>query len=253
MEQRSITKYGYIPDFGDFRDLPYVPPTELKVPKSADVFNPKNPILDQGQLGCCTGNGGARILRQEILKQGLTDFAPARLQIYYDERVIEGTVKTDSGAQIRDCLKVLANSGAADEKLWPYVITKFKKKPTKAVYTSALKNKAIQYFRVDNTKIVDLKACLTEGYPIIIGFSVYSEFEDEDAAKTGIVPMPTKSSKLVGGHCVVLEGFDDTKSVWILTNSWGENWGNKGRFTLPYAYLTNTNLATDFWTIRQAS
>ena len=28
------------------------------------------------------------------------------------------------------------------------------------------------------------------------------------------------------------------------------NWGRKGYFTMPYDYISNTNLADDMWTIR---
>ena len=54
----------------------------------------------------------------------------------------------------------------------------------------------------------------------------------------------------VGGHAVMAVGYDDAKQWFIVRNSWGGGWGIKGYFTLPYAYLTDENLASDFWTIR---
>lgn len=32
-------------------------------------------------------------------------------------------------------------------------------------------------------------------------------------------------------------------------NSWGEGWGDKGYFYMPYAWITQENLAHDFWAI----
>jgi C1A family cysteine protease len=68
-------------------------------------------------------------------------------------------------------------------------------------------------------------------------------------AQTGIMPMPQQSEKLMGGHAVLCVGYDDAKKVFIIRNSWGDQWGDKGYFYMPYSYATNTDLATDFWTI----
>jgi C1A family cysteine protease len=69
-------------------------------------------------------------------------------------------------------------------------------------------------------------------------------------AKSGIMPMPAASEQVVGGHAVVAAGFDDSKQAILVRNSWGSAWGKSGYFWMPYAYISNTNLADDFWTIR---
>jgi C1A family cysteine protease len=69
-------------------------------------------------------------------------------------------------------------------------------------------------------------------------------------AQTGIVPMPSPQEQLLGGHCVVAVGYDDAQQRFIVRNSWGEGWGKNGYCTMPYAYLTDTDLSSDFWTIR---
>ncbi len=98
-----------------------------------------------------------------------------------------------------------------------------------------------------------LKGCLASGYPIVFGFTVYESFESDAVAKTGQVPLPKPSEKVLGGHAVLAVGYDETQQRFIVRNSWGKNWGLQGYFTMPYSYLTDNNLADDFWTIRVVS
>jgi len=209
------------------------------------------PVVDQGELGSCTANAIAVALQFDQMKQKLADvFLPSRLFIYYNERVMEGTVNEDAGAMIRDGIKSVSKEGAPHEKLWPYVIAKFKTKPTAAAYKDALKHRAVLYQRLTQT-IDQLKGCLAAGYPFVFGFSVYESFETQAVAKTGKVPMPKPKEKLLGGHAVLAVGYDDSLKRFEVQNSWGTGWGDKGYFTIPYDYLTDANLADDFWTIKQ--
>ncbi len=100
---------------------------------------------------------------------------------------------------------------------------------------------------------MQMKGCLASGYPFVFGFTVYESFESEDVAKTGVVPMPAHTEKVLGGHAVTAVGYDDAQQRFIVRNSWGTDWGMKGYFTMPYAYLTDSNLADDFWTVRLIS
>ena len=62
--------------------------------------------------------------------------------------------------------------------------------------------------------------------------------------------MPASGEAVIGGHAVMGVGYDDSQQWFIVRNSWGTTWGLNGYFTLPYAYVTDPNLADDFWTIR---
>jgi C1A family cysteine protease len=84
----------------------------------------------------------------------------------------------------------------------------------------------------------------------VFGFTVYASFEGNEVANSGIVPMPAPGEKVVGGHAVAAVGYDDNKQMFIVRNSWGPDWGLAGYFMIPFAYLTDSNLADDFWTIR---
>ncbi len=116
-------------------------------------------------------------------------------------------------------------------------------------YRDALKYKVVKYARVAQG-LNQVKGCLASGYPFVFGFTVYESFESQEVAQTGIVPMPDWNERAMGGHCVVAVGYEDTQQSFIIRNSWGRNWGMNGYYTMPYAYLSNPNMADDFWTIQ---
>jgi C1A family cysteine protease len=248
----KIARYGWIPDLPDQRDHLFAAPPAVHaaLPSAVDLTPNCPAVYDQGQLGSCTANGIAAAIEFDQMKQALADiFTPSRLFIYYNERVIEGTVGTDSGAQIRDGIKSISQKGACHEDLWPYDITQFTTQPPDAAYADALKHVAVAYQRVAQD-LTQMKGCLADGYPFVFGFSVYHSFESQEVAQSGHAPMPAASEQLLGGHCVAAVGYDDANQWVKCRNSWGTGWGMQGYFTLPYAYLTQSNLSSDFWTIR---
>jgi C1A family cysteine protease len=220
------------------------------LPSSADLRPHCPPVYDQGQLGSCTANAIAGALQFDEIKEHKNGLStPSRLFIYYNERVIEGTVTSDSGAQLRDGVKTVAKQGICPEKVWPYDISKFAVKPPTLAYKDAAKDKATNYLRLSQAAN-QLKGCLASGYPFVFGFTVYESFESADVSKTGIVPMPSPNEAVLGGHAVCAVGYDDAQQRFIVRNSWGTEWGMKGYCTMPYTYLLDPNLASDFWTIR---
>jgi C1A family cysteine protease len=248
---RKIRHYGWIPDQPDQRDHLYaVPPQYLTaLPARADLRAKCPPVYDQGQLGSCTANAIGGALEFDRMQQKLPDFVPSRLFIYYNERVIEGTVRSDSGAQIRDGIKSVASQGACPEPDWPYVISKFAVKPPATAYKDAALDRAVSYLSIVQD-LNQMKGCLASGFPFVFGFTVYESFETAVVAKTGHAPMPGWAERPVGGHAVMAVGYDDSSGWFIARNSWGTAWGMKGYFTLPYAYLIQPGLSSDFWTVR---
>jgi C1A family cysteine protease len=134
--------------------------------------------------------------------------------------------------------------------MWPYDITQFATQPTAECYQAALQHKAILYQRVVRD-LTQMKGCLADGYPFVFGFTVYESFESQQVAQDGHAPLPQAGEQVLGGHAVLAVGYDDSNQWFIVRNSWGTGWGMQGYFTLPYAYLTNRSLSSDFWTLRQ--
>jgi len=257
-------RYGWMPDLPDHRDRQFTAPL-LKLgplPAKVDLRKQCPAVYNQGQIGSCTANAIAGAIEFDRLKQQLPDFIPSRLFIYYNERSMENTVATDSGAQIRDGVKSVSHLGVCPESEWPYIATpanpttniwppgaKPEEKPTPNCYADALQHKAVTYESVSRD-LTQFRGCLAAGYPFVLGFTVYSAFESPQVAQTGILNLPASSEQVVGGHAVMAVGYDDTAQRFIIRNSWGATWGMKGYFTMPYAYLLSDKLSSDFWTIR---
>lgn len=207
-------------------------------------------VWDQSTLGACTAHGSGAAYSFDLAKQGSEqNFTPSRLFIYYSARLIENTVGSDSGATIADVVKGVNKYGCPPETDWAYDISQYTAKPPQQAYTDGAERQSVKYARVPQT-VVDMQACLTAGWPVVVGFTVYESFESVTVASTGVVPMPSPNESTLGGHCVLLVGYQPD-GTWILRNSWGADWGQQGYFTMPQQYLTNPNLASDFWFVSQ--
>src|SRR2546423_2318535 len=249
--KRHVSTFGWIPDLPDHRDLVFSAPRAiLRKPLSkVDLTTKCPPVYDQGELGSCTANAIGGAIEFDQMKEQLPQvFVPSRLFIYYNERVIEGTVNSDSGAMLRDGIKTVAKQGACPEPMWPYLINKFKTKPSAACYTEAAKHTAVSYQRLIQS-LSQMQGCLASGYPFVFGFTVYESFETDTVARTGHAPLPASGEYVLGGHAVCAVGYNTTRRWFICRNSWGTTWGMRGYFTIPFAYLTDADLSADFWTI----
>jgi C1A family cysteine protease len=254
MDTPKKHSYNWIPDIPDKRDLLYqaakIP--KISMPKSVDLRPNCSKVEDQGDLGSCTANASVAALEylENVNKKDIYEDL-SRLFVYYCTRKLQNTIKYDSGASLRTTIKALVKYGACPEDVYPYDIMKFKTKPPEQCFYVANDHKVMQYMRLSTLR--DMKICLASGYPFVFGFSVYESFESDDVANTGIAQLPTKNDSLLGGHAVLGVGYDDVTQRFLIRNSWGEDWGNNGYFTLPYDYLADRDLSDDFWVIKLAS
>lgn len=225
MAKKKVTrKYGYIPDMPDIRDQKFgvaAPLLAGQLPSSVNSA-PKFPDTpwDQKQEGSCTAHMACGMLQFDRAKQQLPTIMPSRQMQYYNARRLEGTTKQDAGATIRDAVKALAKFGVAPELLWPYLPSNMTKKPTAKCYKEALNHMAQTYHRVSQNRSV-IQSVLAAGYVVGIGISVYESFESQAVADTGDVPMPGPGEQLLGGHAVIICGYDNATGKYTLRNSWG--------------------------------
>lgn len=253
---RKTQRYGWLPDLPDNRDKVWTPGRRAlkKLPSKVDLrtsgFEPS--VYDQDYLGSCTANAIAGAFEFEQRRQGLTDYMPCRLFIYYEERRYINSLQYDSGAFIRDGLKVVNKLGSPHENLWAYDISRFASQPPQPAYEDGLNHQALGYSTVDNRIQVPVKTALAMGIPVIFGFTVYSWFENPDAHG---VCTPIAGQAVLGGHAVELVGYErmaGSGKIWgIVRNSWGSSWGDNGYCYIPLGWICNYDNADDFWVINQ--
>jgi C1A family cysteine protease len=212
----------------------------LNLPESVDLRSKCPPVYDQGNLGSCTAC--SVVAAHQFLNK---NHYGSRLFLYYNTRLLDKTIKFDAGSTLTQTINAGKKFGICPETNWRYIPTKFRNRPTSSSYSTGRKNMIFEAEPIMPT-ISQLKACLAEGYPFVCGILVYSSFLSGEVKKTGRVPMPKPGDEILGGHAIVCVGYN--QEGWIMRNSWGPKWGDRGHFYLPFSYLID-EMAADFWKI----
>lgn len=210
------------------------------LPPSYSLRASMPPIYDQGELGSCVANATCALLSYANRTARRVHFTGSRLFMYFVARGLDAITDgepaqlvTDVGLYMDSGLVSVRQYGILDEASYPYNINNFAYVPPSATYVRAARNKNITYGSVPKT-LVDLKTRLAAGFPIMFGVLVYENFFDND---NGDIPMP--EGEVLGGHALVLVGYNDSTSKFTFRNSWGTGWGDGGYGTIPYDYLTS--------------
>ncbi len=268
---KKAFKLGYLPDIPDARD--YTKETEkvklllkkpINVPTKTDLRPYCPPIYDQRQIGSCTANAASGLLGYYLKRALGKDTITSRMFIYKCTRDLM-QAKGDSGAFIRTTMGSLALFGAPPEKYWDYAEKALDTAPPAFCYAYAQNYQALTYFRLDEKSVgipkmekgdalSGIKESLAQGLPVMFGFTV---FESIKTATDGKIPYPARGDAQLGGHAVLCVGYDDemtigkSKGAFLIRNSWGETWGEKGYGWLPYDYLL-AGMAQDWWCLVKA-
>ena len=251
---RRIARYGWVPDRPDRRDLRFQG-TAAAVEVTPDWSAGMPAAFNQGRIGSCTGNmfaAQAYFLRLKANPVDKERWIPSRLFAYYVARMREGTTRADAGAMIRDVLAGAITEGICPEPLWPYSELCVTLEPSPEAFERAQFCEVLDYRRVDNTNVDELFAALQAG-PLCAGFTLYDSFESTDVTRTGVVPMPDGNEGIVGGHALWLCRGDRRRGLVKFRNSWGPGWGARGYGWFPLEYVTDGDLAADFWAVNQVS
>jgi C1A family cysteine protease len=248
---RQNARLGWRRDLPDQRDHKYRLPPEIAtaIPSSANLRGLCPPVYDQGNWGSCVANAVAGAIEVAHAREGLTPpWTPSRMFIYRHARVLEGDVTVDAGCEIRDGIKTVATKGAPKEDDWPYIDANFEIDPPAAIWGEAMHHPVTRYESIAMSLGL-MRGRLASGLPFVFGISVYDSFMSAEVARTGVILIPAPDENLVGGHALLAVGYDDQSARFLFRNSWGSGWGQEGYGTIPYGYLTDPNLAADFWAI----
>ncbi|UJR12702.1 hypothetical protein I4U23_016876 [Adineta vaga] len=227
--------------------------TSDQLPPKTDLRNFMTPVENQSQIGSCSSNCLAGAYEYLTKKESGNDIDVSRLFIYYNGRVKEHNdcAVTDSGCTMTCAIEALEESGVCLESIWPYDIANVNTRPPDNAYQTAKPHKITQALQM-NIDLNEMKSCLAQGFPFAFGLKLFTSFDK--AANTGIVPMPNNSDlnrQSDGCHALLTVGYSDQSQAFIVRNSWGEEWGDKGYCYIPYDYVANTDYCFDVWTIRK--
>jgi len=234
-------------DIHDDRDYRFT--TALTtVPASADL-RPRCPaIYNQLTLQSCSSHAISSALQMLATAGGKAIEAPSRLFLYYNSRLLANEANVDGGASIRNAMKATAKPGVCPEALWPYDPANVNAEPVRSAY-EGIETRALEYFRIEQD-LFKIKACIAEGFPFVLGISMFQS-TIETAQTTGHVQLPQPNETPLGGHAVLGVAYDDATQTLVALNSLGDGFGAHGFLLIPYAFLTDNNLAYDFWMIRE--
>jgi C1A family cysteine protease len=203
-------------------------------------------VNDQGDRGSCTAQAATGTAEFLLQKQTGREVDTSPLFLYSCELQADGSFPQDAGSTIRQSVKQLAKCGVCLEATWPYS-ERLCKTPSAEAYVEALTMQATEYARVTQSE-GSIKRTLAAGFCINVGIQIYESFESDEVSKTGIVTMPESGEQLLGGHALLIVGYKD--NYYIIRNSWGDSWGDKGYCYIPEAYIHNSSLTSDLWVVK---
>ena len=241
-----IRKFGAKRDVHDGRDYRLRFSPAQQVTDAVDLREFGGPIKDQGEEGSCTGHAFSSAREWVARKYEKASPILSPQCLYVEELIAEGTFPRDEGAQPRTGCKVLTSLGCCEASFWPYVAGQIVK-PTPEQAANALKWKTGAYHRLSS--LMDVLCCLADPtpWPVPVAFQVYEIFMTQQVADTGIMPIPKPGEICQGGHEVLCLGYDRKKQLALIQNSWGDGWGQKGYFWMPFAVLASPD--TDLWMV----
>jgi C1A family cysteine protease len=202
-----------------------------------------SPVEEQRQLGSCTAQAvvGAYEL---LLNMHYPDHAVdlSRLFLYYNARMISGDIEEDIGAYVSTAIEAVKTYGLCKEELWPYDADRFKVKPNWRCYHDARKRTVSNVQEItSHDQIIHM---LDQKHPVVVGVAVYSGFDRVENNAT-ILSMPQRSEEPIGSHAMCIVGYDNEQELFLLRNSFGDDWAEGGYFWVPYAY-SDENFS-DMW------
>ena len=244
--------FGWIPDTHDPRDYKYkdIKPTIDVLPDNVDLRKYCSKVEDQGAIGSCVAQalvGNMEMLQNPEADPNFKYWEVSRMFIYYNARKLEGTEKFDKGCMIRDAVKSMVDKGCSSERRCKYIEEYFDVKPSCWAYAEAKKHKISSYYSLTSTQ--EFMDCLASGFPFVFGIPVFTSFFSDVVKTTGVVQMPVAGDRIVGGHAILAVGYNMAEKRFLCRNSWGEAWGQKGYFTIPFDYVNQGG--DDFWTVRK--
>lgn len=240
-------------------------------PSQFDLLKYQTPVKNQGKRGTCVAFASAAQVETLVkIKSGNT-VDLSEQYIYWASKVASKVAPNQEGSDPLSMLKSISVFGIVSEFAWPYESTPWYMDPTHPdcvmaaktnennVPTQCLTNGMATTKTLSAPKLYlgqaynipsaaeAIMGYLLKGVPVQVGMDVYAQAWSYGQASAlnyqlGRVTMPQPEDKLIGGHAVLIVGYDKVNQVFLFKNSWGtDRWASKARFpgfgTVPFEYV----------------
>ncbi|MBQ5888012.1 MAG: C1 family peptidase [Bacteroidaceae bacterium] len=211
-------------------------PKQDRLPYNVDLRKQFTPVKNQGELSSCSAFAIVGIYEYILKKNCQKDTRLSELFSYYNARERQGS--DDKATSLYDNIMGIGEKGICLEEKFPYT-TDIDKEPGAEAYDDAQTRKINKALNVERD-VEHIKSAVSEGYPVAISLCLYDSFS---SAPAGFVPHPSTEeveSGEKGYHAMIVCGYSDKDKVFIVRNSWGDSFGDKGYCYIPYSYIGNT-------------
>lgn len=221
------------------------------VPASIDLRKEFTAVKDQGAMGACSAFALVGIFEHILKKNNKTDIDLSEQFVYYNARKKDGASHVDSGSSLYDIVQTLKTDGVCLERLFQYNPDNLSMEPPAEAIEDALSRKIVAAKNVKKN-LQDIKSAVSEGYPVAISLKIYNSFNPRE----GFIRTPSESDILnekSGNHAMVICGYSDAARIFVVRNSWGRKFGDKGYCYIPYGYIEDGRLLNEACIITEIS
>ena len=207
--------------------------------KSVSLKDHFTKVKDQGKIGACTVFAISSIFEYNLKRYTGEEIDLSESFVYYNVRHLDGKELEDTGSSYQAVIASVGTQGICKESLHPYT-SLLSNAPSDEAYLDGETRRITKAQNV-NIKADDIKSAIQEGYPVAISLKIFDSFN----TTTGFVKRPTKSeieSADFGYHAMVIVGYSDDTKFFVVRNSWGEDFGDKGYCYIPYSYICDPEL-----------
>jgi len=227
-----------------------------QLPASVDLRDELTDIQNQGSLGACSTFASVAAM-EYLMKKNQQESDLSETFVFYNARKADGTENENTGTTIYDAITAMHDHGICLESLHPYNADGYATAPTDEAFEDGLKRRVVTAknlrFTDDINHNVNLvKSAVADGFPVVFALNIYDSFDASFDTTRGFIKRPTdeevkeyydKHGDKRRFHAMTICGYSDEQRVFIVRNSWGTRFGDKGYCYLPYSYVGDKKLS----------
>ena len=205
--------------------------------RTVDLRKGFPPVFDQGYSNSCTANAITSVAFFHEKKGNKNSKLISRSDLYHQSTIHK---HKDKGASLKRSMDVLSNEGLCDEKFWPYHWKNVLSDPPDICVRNRKQHSTLKPFNIpSNSKCIAY--AVRTNHPVVIGTVLTQSFYRKDRSDH------KQYDPIVSKHAMVVVGVTHHDDYFIIRNSWGNTWNDKGHIVVPRQFIDTSVLQA--WTL----